>query len=630
MIQINIASLNSELKQGLILLCEDYDFALSDTEGLQLFAEHTGENLVQVSLKGQSAVIRYHQKSHFFRGFSLLLEHLKESSADYAAAETPQFDELGAMFDVSQGNAVLRVSSVKAMLRRMAMMGMNMLMLYCEDSYTVEEEPYFGYMRGRYTEAELKECDDYAYLLGIEMIPCIQTLSHLIDVLKWPAFDNIKEDYETLFVGGDETYAFIEHLIRAAVKPFRTKRIHIGMDEAWHLGTGRYLAEHGLVPGERIMQEHLSRVMEIVRKLGLQPMMWSDMFLRQFGGGDYYKEQLDIPKDAASLVPPDIDMVYWDYYHEDEAFYDSRIQTHRLFGEPIFAGGVWTWVGFGANWGLTYATTHPALQSCKKNGIRRVFATIWGDNGTECNIWANLPGLQLFAEHGYAESFDEEKFRRRFAFCCGAVYEDFDDLRYLDEIPGCKPGNLEQVNASKYLLWQDPLMGLFDYHVKGLPLREHYQSLTSHFEKAMTRNGAYNEMFRFYMLLSKTLAAKAELGLCLTQAYHAGDREALKTLAAEAIPQAIEYAEQLRRCHKANWFIDNKAMGWDIMDMRYGSLLIRLRSAKEQVEAYLNGDENSLEELAEPRRSFNGKEGLVPYANWYGRIVSASRIAPEA
>ena len=173
-------------------------------------------------------------------------------------------------------------------------------------------------------------------------------------------------------------------------------------------------------------------------------------------------------------------------------------------------------------------------------------------------------------------------------------------------------------------------MGLFDYHIKGLPLREHYQSLTSHFEKAMTRNGAYNEMFRFYMLLSKTLAAKAELGLCLTQAYRAGDREALKTLAAEAIPQTIEYAEQLRRCHKANWFIDNKAMGWDIMDMRYGSLLIRLCSAKEQVEAYLNGDENSLEELAEPRRSFNGKEGLVPYANWYGRIVSASRIAPEA
>ena len=55
------------------------------------------------------------------------------------------------------------------------------------------------------------------------------------------------------------------------------------MDEAWHLGTGRYLKEHGLVPGELIMKEHLARVMEIVRKLGLEPMMWSDMFLRPDG-----------------------------------------------------------------------------------------------------------------------------------------------------------------------------------------------------------------------------------------------------------------------------------------------------------------------------------------------------------
>lgn len=72
-------------------------------------------------------------------------------------------------------------------------------------------------------------------------------------------------------------------------------------------------------------------------------------------------------------------------------------------------------------------------------------------------------------------------------------------------------------------------------------------------------------------------------------------------------------------------------MGWDIMDMRYGSLLIRLRSAKEQMEAYLNGGRNSLEELAEPRRSFNGKEGLVPYANWYGASCppAASRRKPN-
>ena len=53
-------------------------------------------------------------------------------------------------------------------------------------------------------------------------------------------------------------------------------------------------------------------------------------------------------------------------------------------------------------------------------------------------------------------------------------------------------------------------------------------------------------------------------------------------------------------------------------------------TAMDEIEDYLTGRISRLEELEEPRRSFNGKEGLVTYANWYGRIVSASRIAPEA
>ena len=145
--------------------------------------------------------------------------------AVFACGKRRSFDTNGAMFDVSQGNAVLRVETVKSLIRRMAVMGLNFLMMYCEDSYDVPEEPYFGYMRARYTEDELRECDEYAWHFGIEMIPCIQTLSHLIDVLKWPAFDDIKEDYETLFVGGEKTYEFVEHLIRAASRPFRSKRI---------------------------------------------------------------------------------------------------------------------------------------------------------------------------------------------------------------------------------------------------------------------------------------------------------------------------------------------------------------------------------------------------------------------
>ena len=40
-----------------------------------------------------------------------------------------------------------------------ALMGLNLVMLYTEDTYEVEGWPYFGYMRGRYSREELEAID---------------------------------------------------------------------------------------------------------------------------------------------------------------------------------------------------------------------------------------------------------------------------------------------------------------------------------------------------------------------------------------------------------------------------------------------------------------------------------------
>ncbi len=83
----------------------------------------------------------------------------------------------------------------------------------------------------------------------------------------------------------------------------------------------------------------------------------------------------------------------------------------------------------------------------------------------------------------------------------------------------------------------------------------------------------------------------------------------------------------MRQCHKKQWLIINKSIGWDVIDMRYGSILIRIQSAIEQINDYLDGKLERIEELEEVRLSFNGKPGLVPYINFYDWIVSGSRIA---
>ena len=94
------------------------------------------------------------------------------------------FDLFGVMIDCSR-NAVPNVAGLKRFFDIISQMGYNLAMLYTEDTYEVEKEPYFGYKRGRYSASELRELDDYAASVGIELVPCIQTLAHLNAAFRW-------------------------------------------------------------------------------------------------------------------------------------------------------------------------------------------------------------------------------------------------------------------------------------------------------------------------------------------------------------------------------------------------------------------------------------------------------------
>ena len=56
----------------------------------------------------------------------------------------------GVMLDVSR-NAVMTVPRIKEYVARLHKFGYNTLMLYTEDTYEIEGEPYFGHKRGRYS-----------------------------------------------------------------------------------------------------------------------------------------------------------------------------------------------------------------------------------------------------------------------------------------------------------------------------------------------------------------------------------------------------------------------------------------------------------------------------------------------
>ena len=76
------------------------------------------------------------------------------------------FQHFGTMLDCSR-NAVMNVKSIKKWIDITCDLGYNTLLLYTEDTYEVDENPYFGYMRGRYSQEELMEIDQYASERGM-------------------------------------------------------------------------------------------------------------------------------------------------------------------------------------------------------------------------------------------------------------------------------------------------------------------------------------------------------------------------------------------------------------------------------------------------------------------------------
>ena len=614
---------------------------------IDLSIELTEEKKVSVSCADGSAVLSACDKAFVFRALMRLVRELEKrgSEESFQVEEQVWLDRNGVMLDCSR-NSVLTMDMIKWYIRFEASLGMNTMMLYTEDTYEVEEYPYFGAYRGRYSSEELHELAVYADQFGIEMIPCIQALAHLKNTLRWEAMAGMQDTDDILMVGESEVYRFVEACIRRATEPFLTKRVHLGMDEAWSLGLGKYLHKNGYHPKSEIMAAHLEQVAQICRKLGLEPMIWSDMYLRMSSqNNDYYDLPLDADLSGAVKPPADVALVYWDYYHTDENFYRQYLRMHsQLSDKVIFAGGGWVWNGVSPNLKGAKDTTEPAMRAVKEAGIREAVCTMWQDDGAETPMGAGLSSIVRFAEHGFAKEVSEEALKEQFEFLTGTSWEACEILGEFDR----PQGSAFYDNPSKYLLYQDVLIGLFDEQIRNWDVKSYYEGLRDRLLKALEegmkrnctqkncmqilqRGGGYaEEVLSLYVCLADALSVKAPLGRKMHEAYGKKDRQALAALAEKEIPLAMEKIRVYRDRREALWNRESRIFGFEVLDIRIGGLLARLESAKKRVESWLNGEVDSLPELEEPRLPFRpvkeGEEHTLCACNSWKTIISASPI----
>ena len=120
------------------------------------------------------------------------------------------------------------------------------------------------------------------------------------------------------------------------------------------------------------------------------------------------------------------------------------------------------------------------------------------------------------------------------------------------------------------------------------------------------KNGSkYEYIFDVQVALCEALSIKYGLGIKLRKAYQSGNRDRLARDIQE-IKMLEAKIETLYYNFKKLWFKENKPQGFDVQEMRFGGLLLRLRSCRERLEDYLVGDIKDIPEL---------ETNLMPYSD---------------
>lgn len=534
------------------------------------------------------------------------------------------FDTFGVMLDCSR-NAVAKISELKNFVNVLSKMGYNMLMLYTEDTYEIEEEPFFGYKRGKYSADELKELDEYAASVGVELIPCIQTLGHLERIFRWRAYRPIRDVDGVILADEERTYELIDRMFSAMSSCIRSRRIHIGMDEAHMVGLGKYLDKHGYTDRYALFLRHLRKVCEIGRKYGYEMLMWEDMFFQLAAKGYFFDREIDFPKEVLAELPEDVTPVYWDYFSENADACEAMVRSSKKLSEKVwFAGGAWVWAGFSPHLRFSNERNKIALEKCKKHGVRNAMITLWADHGGECPFYASLPALMYAA--GVAEDMTDAQIKKRFHEVTGESYDAFMAL----ELPNYVYGedefyyrdhwNKNPPNYSKNRLFDDPFLAIASTNTVGADGRI-YAEYAKRLHRYVGDSENFSYIFKTAELLCDALEIKFSLADKTRALYAAGDKAGLRKLADEDYTDFLARLEAFYTAFSSQWDILNKPYGFEVHDAHFGGLERRVAHCRARLWAYADGKIDKIDELCEGMLPM--KDGMMP--SW-AEVISAGSV----
>ena len=574
-------------------LAGEYDLKECMENANLIFEETPQQDLLQVTRRTEETfVIRYGRKDLVGRGIAMAL-------ANQECSEVIPFTAFGVLLDCTRGN-VYTVEAFQRYVRRLSLLGYNQIYLYVKDAYELEDEPYFGYMRGAYSKAEIRAMDEYAKLFHIEMRGAIQTLGHVEPSLRWPAYAEISDTPDVMMVDHEKTYALIGKMLKFWSEALSSRKIHLGMDETQSLGRGRYLTLHGYENPFDLYTRHLDKVCSMCSGMGLEPIIWHDMLFHY--GLEKKDDKFAVAEKSRKVVPAGTQLAYWNYYSRNAVDYENALNLCRDFNgsAPIMASGIWTWVRTWTDFEQSFATIRPCLEACKKSSIKEIIFTLWGDDGAYCDFDSAFAGLAWAADVSFNGTENGDRTARLFEAVFGTSYTlqlICGNLTYTYKDKDEKPVKI----LPGPVLWDDPLMAIvfnqFPAYKRGLleTLLTGYKNILSTLEEHRFDQNAGH--LNYAWNVANVLIQKLELRQRLLIAYAKRDYNTLELINERYIPEVLDAIDGLLEAFRVQWKRNFKSFGMELMQIRLGGLSERYRELGRTLDELVHGQIDSIGEL---------------------------------
>lgn len=591
-----------KIEQGVKIFCELFPMLDKNITIEAVHSEHLGKAVVRA--EKQTVKIEYGTRAMFFRAL------FRYGSVGKTQGNSCAFSKLGIMLDCAR-NGVLHVRALKRYIVAAVALGYTYLGLYVEDCLEVQNEPHFGYMRGRYTEEEIREIVAYADIFGVEIVPYVQTLAHMAGLFRhWnPYYRDTRDCGDILLMDEPRVYTLIENIFATVERAFGRGRVNIGMDEAFFMTYGKYRELHGESSVCEVFARHVSKVCALAEKYGLSPEAWADMFMK-------HKDELSLPNNLTLRA--------WDYSGTTEDFYRNLLSECRALTDRVtFGTAVHKWYGYVPLNAYSKAVYESALRAAV--GQTQDFCvTLWGDDGAECSpnaVWYALMDIANIA-NGNELSATESNAAADVLF--GYSSEELLALDLPNKVFDRAMDRI--VNPSKYVLFEDVFFGNADFSVS--------ENFTAYFSKAKRtldalrrRNASLQPLYETEYRLSAVLEKKCGLRREIRNAYAKRDREKLGRLA-ERLRECVELLTEFGEAEETLWLQEYKPFGLEIQQVRIGALKERLRYCQRVLKAYACGRTERIEELETEdlspeltgdnyidARCFNSYEQNISYCN---------------